>query len=39
MVIPDWSEGVWMMDAMLTGSSMQVNSVLQAVLFVGPAGG
>jgi len=39
MVIPDKSEGIWMMDAMLTGSSWQVNSALQAGYFVGPAGG
>ena len=39
MVIPDKSEGIWMMGAMLTGSSMQVNSALQAVYFVGPVRG
>ena len=39
MVIPDKSEGIWMMGAMLTGSSMQVNSALQAVLFIGSEGG
>jgi hypothetical protein len=38
MVIPDKSEGIWVMDGMLTGSSWQVNSALQT-FFVGLAGG
>jgi len=29
MVIPDKSEGIWMINGMLTGSSWQVNSALQ----------
>jgi len=39
MVIPDKSEGIWMMEGMLTGSSWQVNSALHTGYFVGLAGG